>query len=224
MEKLLGKGVSRKESWTMMGDFNEILSNEEKSGGPRRSEISFQPFAEMLSGCGMIELPGSGNSFTWGGKIGDGLIQSNMDRCFGNKQWFHSFSGSNQAFLEKRGSDHRPVLIKLAVSQQSYKGSFRFDKHLLHKPRVWEKVEKAWKQPDHLFGFSMADRLRSCRKALRAWKKENDLNSRSRIRNIQFSIEEEFNLPPPSYQRIQNVNAQMIAVYKDEESFWQQKK
>lgn len=85
-EWIMRCGAGRKESWGMVGDFNEIMHNE-KIGGPRRADSTFVDFVEMLDVCEMKELLGVGDSFTWAGVKYKKYIQCKLDRCFGNKKW-----------------------------------------------------------------------------------------------------------------------------------------
>lgn len=50
-ERLTQIGVGRDEPWFVVGDFNELMSNDEKIGGPRRQESSFFPFRTMAQNC-----------------------------------------------------------------------------------------------------------------------------------------------------------------------------
>lgn len=40
-DRLIDIGVNRDEAWFLTGDFNDIMNNEEKLGGPARTEASF---------------------------------------------------------------------------------------------------------------------------------------------------------------------------------------
>lgn len=124
--------------------FNEIRNNSEKIGGPRRSEMSFHPFNDMLEIGEMVELQSSGDSFTWRGNRGTLSIQSKFDRCFGNKKWLQLFPASNQVFMDKRGSDHRPVMVKLFAVTEARRSSFRFDGRFMFKNGDMEEIKKAW--------------------------------------------------------------------------------
>lgn len=221
-ERLSRFGVNRRTSWCMVGDFNEILNNSEKLGGPRRGDATFCPFSDMLNSCGMTEFPGTGNSFTWSGRRGTLNIQCKLDRAFGNSEWFKQFPASNQVFLAKRGSDHRPVLIRLLSSQDSYKGSFKFDRRMFHKPMVKEAILHAWNNPASS-QTSVTSRIRNCRKALSLWKKENKANSQERITCLQNDLEQEESSVNPSTLKINILKRSLLTAYRDEENFWKQK-
>ena len=67
-ERLTRFSSTRNGPWFMIGDFNEINDHSEKEGGRKRSDSSFLPFKQMLSHCGMLEFPFTGNKLSWVGK------------------------------------------------------------------------------------------------------------------------------------------------------------
>jgi len=189
-ERISRIGVRRSEKWCLIGDFNEIMSNDEKIGGPLRPESSFKPFGDMLSACGMEELESSGIRFTWAGQRWKKWIQSCLDRAFGNKAWLRAFPASNQKFLDKRGSDHRPVLVKFQVSQVREAGLFRFDKKFMFQPGVKQKIIEAWRISEvGSVNRSVTKRLRDCRGVLSTWKKERIFNAKDRIHILERRLE-----------------------------------
>lgn len=172
----------------------------------------------------MKKLPSHGNAFTLGGMRHKLSIQSKLDRCFGNQDSFDMFPAANQAFLEERGSDHRPVLVKLMGSQDSYKGQFGFDSRMLKKPRVKETIERAWNSVSLRNGGLVFERIRECRRALSSWKKENISNALDRIHQIQEALEKEQSLSRPNAFQVNRLKRSLLQTYKEEEAFWHQKR
>lgn len=147
-----------------MGDFNEILNNAEDIGGPERHASTFQPFTEMITVYGMTELAKQGNEFTWAGKRGDWWIQCCLDRCFGNIQWHNLFPISNQIFLKRLGSDHRPVFVRLLMDNEVKRGQFRFDQRCADDPSFKDVIAETWNNEILPPTSFVMDRISICRK------------------------------------------------------------
>ena len=138
---------------------------------------SFQPFKDMLCNCDMHELGSSGNGFTWGGTRNAQWIQCKLDRCFGNSEWFTMFPNSHQWFLERLGSNHRPVLVKFVNDQELFRGQFCFDKRFAEDPHCAYAVLRSWNGGNSEGASSSMLRLIHCRKAVSRWKKHSDFNA-----------------------------------------------
>lgn len=214
-------GVNRKEPWCLIGDFNEIQNNSEKLGGPSRSLESFQAFGQMLRLCEMMELDAIGNRFTWSGRRGNHWVQCCLDRCFGNKEWFKLFPTSNQTFMDKRGSDHRPVWVKLRAEQDRCRGQFRFDKRLMLGPDVRKEVEAAWKSSNGT--GTISSKIRKCRKVLSNWKKRRLFNAKDKINLLQIRLEWFESKPYQCRFMVNKIKKELIIAYREEEGFWRQK-
>lgn len=223
-ERLSRIGVDRRDSWCAFGDFNDILHKGEKIGGVWRSDESFLPFNQMMEAGQLEELPSHGNGFTWGGKRNNCWIQSRLDRCFGNKEWFMQFPCANQSFLDKRGSDHRPVLINFIEAQESYRGSSKFDIRLLEIEGIKDNVINAWDFGGNNGVETVSSRLRACRKVLSGLKKQVNMNSRDRIQQAEVALEREQSSNQPSVEHINVLKRELVRAYRDEEIYWRQKK
>lgn len=76
----------------MCGDFNEILTQNEKWGGrpinPTRSSL----FRSCINYCNLIDLGFKGAKYTWtNSRINsNGLILERLDRCLDNTYLYHT--------------------------------------------------------------------------------------------------------------------------------------
>ncbi|KAF5465338.1 hypothetical protein F2P56_015356 [Juglans regia] len=74
--------------WLCVGDFNEILSTNEKVGGPLRPYGQMECFREALEDCDLSDMGYVGNKFTWSNnRGGTEFTKERLDRAFCNPQW-----------------------------------------------------------------------------------------------------------------------------------------
>ncbi|CAA7016072.1 unnamed protein product [Microthlaspi erraticum] len=91
------------------------------------------------------------------------------------------------------------------------------------KKKVKEAVVAAWNKRSGMVEFSVSERLRACRKSLSRWKKENDLNSRDKISQIEVALEKEQSVHYPNGYVVMGLKRDLVKAYREEEVFWRQK-
>ena len=169
-DSLVSMGLYRDEAWILAGDFNELLSNDEKSGGAIRSDSSFWNFRNMVQNYKLREIRYTGNCLSWCGWRENGWVKCELDRSFGNNNWFSLFPKTNMEYLELWASDHRPIFIGFALEKEDVrKGRFFFDKRMLSREVFEDLVRKSWegKAGDR---SCTTDRIRRCRRKIMNWK------------------------------------------------------
>lgn len=83
-EHLLNLAASREAPWVAAGDFNDLLNEDEKLGGPARPEGSFTDLRSFFSEGDLFDLRHSGDPLFWRGKRGDHLVRCRLDRAVAN--------------------------------------------------------------------------------------------------------------------------------------------
>ena len=130
-DRLVEVGMRRNEAWLLTGDFNELMSNEEKLGGAVRDESTFWGFRNMARDCKIRELRSSGNVLSSGGWRDEVWVQCRLDRCFGNDEWFNLFPRASVEYGGMWASDHRHLLIGFVLElQERQRGRFYLDNRM----------------------------------------------------------------------------------------------
>lgn len=128
----------------LLGELNDIRSNDEKWGGPRRSENSFLQFRSFLTALGLHELKLYGGKYTWFGKRYAHDVKTRIDRVLANADWQEMFPSAFVKALHWLSSDHRPLLIYTEPQQWYGNKLFCYDNRWHLQPQFEEFLEYNW--------------------------------------------------------------------------------
>uniref|UniRef100_A0A803NJN6 Endonuclease/exonuclease/phosphatase domain-containing protein n=1 Tax=Cannabis sativa TaxID=3483 RepID=A0A803NJN6_CANSA len=96
--------------WSVIGDFNKILSINDKFRGALRNETHMEAFRNTLDGCRLFETPYEGDHFTWiKCQKNVKIIKERLDWCFVNNHWEGCFPMPQIHHLYFYQSDHRVI-------------------------------------------------------------------------------------------------------------------
>ena len=104
--------------WFLTRDFNEIVDNNEKSGGPERAKGTFCAFRSFLSQNDHFDLKFSRSYLSWRGKRHTHLVLCRLDRAVSNSEWMDLFPSCRSQYLKFEGSNHRPLVSYLDTSRK----------------------------------------------------------------------------------------------------------
>ena len=158
--------------WICFGDFNEILSMEEKLGGLLRPQSQMEKFRNVVNNCGFKDLGYAGLDFTWCNmQEGAGRMYLRLDRAFATSKWIAKFGEAKVHHIVDSTSDHCALVLfdpkapKLPRSRR-----FHFKSMWTKREECKEVIEAAWCSGSDLStpnGIAFA--LLTCAADLRAW-------------------------------------------------------
>lgn len=177
-EHLLSLNAIREAPWFLTGDFNDLLNNEEKDGGPTRAEGSFSELRTFFSEGDLYDLQHTGDYLSWRGQRGDHFVRCRLDRAVANSDWAELFPKAHSQYMAYEGSDHRPIISYFEPDKKKRRPMFCYDRRLKDNPEVKDLVTRIWKEAGDI---PVNDRISQVRTALSAWSKQQRLNSRALI-------------------------------------------
>ncbi|KAI0530940.1 hypothetical protein KFK09_000488 [Dendrobium nobile] len=163
------------------GDFNCILSKEDKRGGKRfylsKGSKDMKNFRmnNDFHDIGFVDP-----SYIWcNNKEGNSRIWERLDRCLLNSKAIRKVLMVKVRHLPRVASDHAPISINIVENHNQKLGFIRFEDTWKTYPATWNIVLKAWKKTDHGSNAEILQRkLRRAVKALYDWNRNKcrDMN------------------------------------------------
>ncbi|CAA7040441.1 unnamed protein product [Microthlaspi erraticum] len=219
-EQISDLTAARVSPWFLTGDFNDILDNTEKQGGPIRSEASFGVFREFMATNDLYDLQHTGNSLSWRGVRYDHLIHSRLDRAVANSAWSEMFPTGRSAYLRYEASDHRPIISFFEPTLKKRRGLFRYDRRMKNNEEIKKLVDKTWKAN---LSQTVQGKISACRREISRWNRKHHWNSKKIIEDLKKRLDEAMSARVPDEAAIQEINANLKTNYKKEEDFWKQR-
>lgn len=99
--------------WIVGGDFNVVISHEEKLGGLPVLHKETADFRQCLNTCGLEDLGYEGSIFTWwNGRDQDSIILKRLDKVLGKQKILDLFLKIKVKHLIRNRSDHCPLALE----------------------------------------------------------------------------------------------------------------
>ncbi|XP_074301431.1 uncharacterized protein LOC141632819 [Silene latifolia] len=97
--------------WAIAGDFNCVLTANERVGGNVPSS-EMEPFRDCVADCGVLDIAATGALYTWNNKQQpEERIYSRLDRVLVNKDWCDHLRDLYAHFLPEGLYDHTPCIV-----------------------------------------------------------------------------------------------------------------
>jgi len=122
----------------MMGDFNEILNQTDRSSGYLHIK-GFSAFRNFLDSCHLIEYQLVGGYFTWFRNC----LMNKLDRAFSDESFLLQFSNVMLHRLPREMLDHCPLLVSDCLLENGYR-PFKFLDCWLQFPNFKNIIKGFW--------------------------------------------------------------------------------
>ncbi|KAL0396039.1 UNVERIFIED_CONTAM: Retrovirus-related Pol polyprotein from transposon RE1 [Sesamum calycinum] len=179
------------ESYRLVSDFNEILDNSEKCGGPLRLNWQMRNFRRALSDCDLHDTGFMGDPFTWSNRqLAPHTMYECLDRACANIGCSQMYSEASILHLPQTYSDHKVLSINLlaqAEGPQSWSRPLRFKAAWLQSDQCEKVASNSWGM---CWGNSrtvgIAAQLEFCQQNLKRWSHKDVGGELVRVPNFKF--------------------------------------
>ncbi|XP_074342053.1 uncharacterized protein LOC141679451 [Apium graveolens] len=207
--------------WVILGDFHDLLREEEKKGRHKHPTWLLNVFRETV--CGISDLPMEGYPYTWERSRGtERWVQEKLDRVFVNEGCKSLFPTNKVYNLIAPSSDHSAIFLQVSVWRpvaRNYK--FRFENCWLRESRCSDIVAESWRRTE---GLNMEQRIEVCGFELKKWGDTLVKDFQKRLQRVRETLERFRGLYDAySVQCLREAETEYAKILVQKEDFWKQR-
>lgn len=211
--------------WICLGDFNEILNNDEKEGGIRHTWSHPRYLRNFMDYNGLIDVGFSGQKFTWENRrTGTELIRERLDRAIVNSHWLSFWPNTTVDHSSRVGSDHCPLIINPTPPQPKFKKQFKFEAFWFEEPECERIIQRSWGYGTSINPYvSWSIKLGHCRRALINWSNVTFPNNRVLIDALSLELSTIQANADLNRLREGDICLELNRLWDLEDSYWKQR-
>lgn len=154
--------------WCMVGDFNDLMFQDEKRGGQRHPRNLLTGFTDVVNECDLVDLGFEGEKYTWEKSRGNpNWVQERLDRGLENRDWRDMFPTAFVQVMEVAPSDHLPLFLMLNRTVYVPKiQRFHFENMWVKNSECRNLVQHSWESVE---GEELMTKIEFCRMKLEEW-------------------------------------------------------
>ncbi|GAU14523.1 hypothetical protein TSUD_250650 [Trifolium subterraneum] len=209
--------------WCIVGDFNDLLSQEDKKGTNPHPNWLCNGFRSAVSDCDLTDIHLEGYPYTWIKSAGTtNVIEERLDRAMANSKWLMNYPSVKLLNLLASHSDHSPILLQNSPMIRNGKTyAFRFENTWLKEYDIEEVVEDGWGRGSNI---EVTNKTTRCAEKLKEWGRRK----RMRFKQEVMECSEEMDRLRGSHerarsQRYKEVQERHARLLIQEETYWRQR-
>lgn len=213
------KGLAKMQRpWAVIGDFNTVLSSEERYGGLPVDQEAIQHFQACLEETDLLDVPARGMAYTWSNRRdGDARILSKLDRVLVTEEWKKEFPYIQLDFQSSLTSDHAHAILYVAEKIGGPR-PFKFTSCWMRHKEFKKILQESWEQKVEGSPLKILhQKLKNLKEPLRKLNNEYFSNISDRVEAARKDLEntQKALMQSPYDTELQQREKNELAIYAD---------
>ncbi|XP_025693017.1 uncharacterized protein [Arachis hypogaea] len=226
-QELTVSNMNQDVAQAFLGDFNDILNQDEKVGIHPQPNIYLETFRRFVHDNGLIDIDLKGNKYTWFSNPRNNVItRERLDRVLVNWKWMQIHQNVTLRASPAITSDHCALILDTQRSVR-IKKEFRFEAYWAEHKECREVIKRSWQREDgnsNCWNQFKIKRNR-CKRELLEWSSRSFRRADKEIERKKLELHQiqESHMNEEEQRRERELKKQISELWKQEEKYWGQR-